>query len=589
MQLKSVTIKNVRGFKDCIIELNMIPNKPSLLVAPNGSGKSSFALAFQSLGRGKISLNKEDVYNRDEALKPEVIIVVGDDDNVQEFRANEELNEISQKFGIAVINSRVKSEVVRKRINGQPVSMGKLAIEPIILENKIPPKSIVTYKFQEEYGLNLKKGIVPSIEQMLKGNKLFVSFPIADLRSIKRTLGKINQAVEEIKKYNETDQKVDDVRECLKKSVLAILQSDSKLKLIKGVLTSLSDDNDIDDLNLYLQAMQVVLCYNENKEAFEQAKEYSEYLKRKSEYVELFKSLKETWQNVKPKEQDGKLIVDIPYANRLSNGERDIIVFMAMLIKARLSLKKSDNILIIDEVFDYLDDANLVAAQYYITKLIKEMKGEGKNIFPIILTHLNPDFYKQYAFKELKVYYLVPLPNPEKSELMMSLLNKRAELEKDKKDDVVSRYMLHFHNDYTQDISDVLNLNQKNAHWNDINKFKEYCFSNMNAYLGGKGEKFCPLAVCVALREWIESYCYHNLPDAAKKGFLEKHGTQKKLSYAQDNGVRYPEIFSLLGLIYNDPLHANDKKDLRQTLYSRLQNNTIRAMIKEIKKICTSK
>lgn len=590
MQLKSVTIKNIRGFKDSAIELNMIPNKPSLLVAPNGSGKSSFALAFQSLGRGKMSLSKEDAYNRDEALKPELLIEVkGDDNNVRQFRANEVINEISQDFGIAVVNSRVKSEVVRKRVNGQAVSTGKLAIEPIILENKIPSKPIVTYKFQEEYGLNLKKGIVPSIEQMLKGNKLFASFPIAKLGSIKRALGKINHVVEEIKKYNGTDLKVEDVRNNLEKDVLPLLSSDSKLELIKDVLISLSDDNDIDDFNLYLQAMQVLLCYNKNKEAFKRAKEYSEYVKRKSKYVELFKSLKETWQNIKPKEQDGKLIVDIPYANRLSNGERDIIVFMAMLIKARLSLKKDNNILIIDEVFDYLDDANLVAAQYYITELIKEMKHEGKNIFPIILTHLNPDFYKQYAFKELKVYYLVPLPRPEKSKLMMSLLAKRAELEKNKKDDVISKYMLHFHNDYTQDMSDVLDLEQKNAHWNDIGNFKEYCFNNMNAYLEDNGEKFCPLAVCVALREWIESYCYNKLPNDTKEDFLKEHGTQKKLSYAQDKGVDYPEIFCLLGLVYNDPLHAKDKKDLRQTLYSRLQNNTIRAMVKKVQNICTQK
>lgn len=47
MKIKSIHIKNVRGLGDRKIELNMIPNKPSLLVAPNGSGKSSFAFAFQ--------------------------------------------------------------------------------------------------------------------------------------------------------------------------------------------------------------------------------------------------------------------------------------------------------------------------------------------------------------------------------------------------------------------------------------------------------------------------------------------------------------------------------------------------------------
>lgn len=39
------------------------------------------------------------------------------------------------------------------------------------------------------------------------------------------------------------------------------------------------------------------------------------------------------------------------------------------------------------------------------------------------------------------------------------------------------------------------------------------------------------------------------------------------------------------GVICNDPLHVLDKsqKDLRQTLYSRLQNDTIRAMIMKVR------
>lgn len=39
------------------------------------------------------------------------------------------------------------------------------------------------------------------------------------------------------------------------------------------------------------------------------------------------------------------------------------------------------------------------------------------------------------------------------------------------------------------------------------------------------------------------------------------------------------------GVICNDPLHVLDKsqKDLRQTLYSRLQNNTIKAMITKVR------
>ena len=36
------------------------------MVTPNGSGKSSFALAFQWLNQRRIKLNKDDAYNGDE-------------------------------------------------------------------------------------------------------------------------------------------------------------------------------------------------------------------------------------------------------------------------------------------------------------------------------------------------------------------------------------------------------------------------------------------------------------------------------------------------------------------------------------------
>ena len=96
------------------------------------------------------------------------------------------------------------------------------------------------------------------------------------------------------------------------------------------------------------------------------------------------------------------------------------------------------------------------------------------------------------------------------------------------------------------------------------------------------------MAVCVELRELIEEWCYSKLKEEQRRVFLDdKFGTEKKLEFTEECGVDYPETFSLLGLIYNDPLHPNNKNkvDLRQTLYSRLENNIIRGMIEEIKNL----
>lgn len=576
MNIKSITIKNIRGLQNHTVQLNMIPNKPSLLVAPNGSGKSSLAIAFQSLSRGKLIVNKDNIHSGNQNLVPEIILETDD----QLYRANPTTNEISGAFDIAVINNRTKPIVIKRKVNGVMTPTTRLSVEPIVLESHVPQKVKLDYDFGESHGITLKKGVMPSINPLLKKNSLYEEFPVAELKNIATTLKVI---VDLIKGLAESEITANDMRAVLVRDVLPKLQSRPKVRIIAEAIRAVEGGRDT-ELNVYLKAMQLLLVFDQYSKAFKDNKDYAHYCRRKESYCELFNSLKKTWQGIKPKESDGKLLVEIPNASLLSNGERDIIIFLAMLEKAKLTLKKEENILIIDEVFDYLDDANLVAAQYYISEFIKDMKGKGKGIFPVILTHLNPDYYKHYAFKELKVYYLIPLPNPQKSNLMMDLLRKREELEKSGAEDVISKYMLHYHKDYTQDLSEALNQDLRNAHWNDVPRFKEYCKSNVEHYLDN--EEFCPLAVCVMLREWIESFCYQHLSEDKKNDFLNVRSTQRKLLFAEGNGVDCPEIFSLLGLIYNDPLHATDKKDLRQTLYSRLHNNTIKAMITQVKDMC---
>ena len=111
-----------------------------------------------------------------------------------------------------------------------------------------------------------------------------------------------------------------------------------------------------------------------------------------------------------------------------------------MLFRAKRHLKKDANILIIDEVFDYLDDANLIAAQYYITTFIKEFVDEGKRLYPIILTHLNPNYFKNFTFSKQKVYYL-DKTNIQVNQHITKLLRNRENTTI--KDDVV-KYLLHY-------------------------------------------------------------------------------------------------------------------------------------------------
>ena len=80
--------------------------------------------------------------------------------------------------------------------------------------------------------------------------------------------------------------------------------------------------------------------------------------------------------------------------------------------------------MVIDEIFDYLDDANLILFQYFITTMIEEMKDVGKSFFPILMTHLDPFYFNHFCFNrhKIKVVYLKDMPfnsNPNIAKLII--------------------------------------------------------------------------------------------------------------------------------------------------------------------------
>ncbi|CAI9429551.1 hypothetical protein MSHRCOH1_05005 [Candidatus Ornithobacterium hominis] len=112
----------------------------------------------------------------------------------------------------------------------------------------------------------------------------------------------------------------------------------------------------------------------------------------------------------------------------ISSGQRDIMVFIAKLIECEYQAERNC-ILVIDEFFDYLDDANVVAFQYYISTLIDSFKKSKRIIFPILLTHLDPNYLKHFCFNDsrLNVVYLKQI-NAQVSDKMAKLVANRENI-----------------------------------------------------------------------------------------------------------------------------------------------------------------
>ena len=580
MHITSIQIKNVRGIQDKTIILNMIPNKPSILVAPNGSGKSSFAFAFQWLNRKRLKLDEDDAYNGDVNNKPKLIITTDESNNT--YIADENINNVSKRFGIFVINNGLKASSPGHH-NGVLMGKAKITIPDIELLGSKPNDVNLNDNFDEVYDMvALSKGLFPTITKLLSNKYFMASCDIHKLAISEKHIKVIQTELKQIKKYVGT---IDKIHLKVESQNRVVFEEIPAIQYAEKVISRfcVNDNN----TKILLKSIRLVTLVYNNKKKFKESVELANYKINEDKTKKLYDALNNTWKEIKPHRDHGKLILRIGDAQRISNGERDILILLGMLQKAKNAFTKHDNILVIDEVFDYLDDANLVAAQHYVNTFIKELKDEGKNIYPIILSHINPTYFRTFAFQDMKVYYFNPLKYPNASDNMMKVVRKRNELERQDKEkaDLISKYMLHYHPNYSRTMDDVIGMKEPN--WNDILIFKKYCLHQIKEYINGN--RYDSLAVCVALREMIEKYCYQKLKtEDQKEYFLDKSfGTENKINYVESFNIVLPETFNLLGLIYNDPLHLNNKNkiDLRQTLYSRLENNTIKGMILEIKNL----
>ncbi len=574
-RIDSIEVRNVKGLENKKFEsLSIIPNKPTLVVAPNGFGKSSIAAGFAAMNRKRIDLPKEHCHKGDESKVPKVSISYTLEDNtVQTREADSSSNDISEVFDIFVINSQLVPKAKQLKISGASIVTASLEVKPIVLIAKVPDKAIIKYSFadaKKAFGKNGK--VLPNIKPLLDNKSLMVRMA-ERVDFSKHTRVAYQKAVESFRNaINESEGTTSQILSVVASSYSVILHETQLLAAIVEVLKEQYVPFD-DELAYYLSAMQIIDVYASDNSIFKRAIERYEYELEAQGYEQLFSSLQGTWKNIGPHESKKEgLVVEFPKATLISNGERDAICFLALLKRAQLRFKKSHCILIIDEIFDYLDDANVVACQFYLTRMIVEMKAEGRQIFPLIMTHLSPGYFRSYYFSDQKVTYLNRVPSAFKD--FEKVLQNRED--PSIKDDV-AKYFLHY-SPQSVDLSTqfaALNLPM------DLSKSESFCSKSeehLERYFEGK--KYDPLAVCCAVRRRIEERTFAQLAPELQPEFLEIHKTVEKLRFAVDHCASVPEVFFLLGIVYNEALHLRSNQDNTTPVFSKLENLTIKNMIK---------
>lgn len=575
--IRIIEIENIKGIDQKSFDLGIYPNKPSLLVAPNGFGKSSFATGFNSMNNNRIKLAEDDLHAEDINNLPRLAIeYVQEDDTVLNLEATHDSNTISNHFDYFVINNQTKPKGIGSRFGN---ATARLEIQDVVLVDRIPENTQFGYSLRNSQAAFGKCGkVLPNLNSVL-GNLVLVEKLSESYRALERANGvliqrRINEVIARINAQDETATS-DSLHNWVSLNCLNDLKQINYLSTI-GDLINEFDIGYNSESKSYLAAIQLITLFIDNRNNFKAACAYSNYRLDKQRFDETLSTFNCTWRNIRTSQTRGKLVVKFPQAIHISNGERDILTFVSMLFRARRHLKKAANILIIDEVFDYLDDANLTAAQYYITQFIKDYKLADKRIYPLILTHLNPNYFKNFAFSNQKVYYL-NRSNIQVAHGIINLLRNRDDITI--KDDV-SKYLLHYDPGTINKRNEFRALNIPEL-WGENDNFRVHLDNQVQNYLNDR--PYDPFAVCCGLRIRIEEIAYNKLQSqSTRTTFLSTHKTRSKLEKAEEFGFTSPESHYLLGIIYNEGMHWRLNQDNVSPIAAKLENLTIKKLIADV-------
>ena len=576
MVISRIEVNNIKGIENLAINEYIYPNRPNILVAPNGFGKSSLAVAFKTLVANKIKLKPEEEpipKNGD----PSVVLSLS---TGQTISANKNSNTIRESFSIHVVTNPLLPTAKAQRFGKIVTAKASMNIEPTVVIKTIP--TVVRF----DYNLpKMKRAFGDSNKILIDISRLFSNYTFLD-----KIEKKVNTHIFELKPYRESISSIlaainhlhTNTAIEIKEHIVADSMFAGLCPEFHTISAFIKEELELTDVDAYLCAWQFITVKLEMCGNYKRALLYAEYVAKKTNLDDTLKEINPFPDrfDIVSKEKNRSLIIEWPKAHLISSGQRDIIVFIAKLMECEYQTERNC-ILVIDEFFDYLDDANVVAFQYYISTLIDSFRKSKRIIFPILLTHLDPNYLKHFCFNDsrLNIVYLKQI-NAQISDKMAKLVaNRENTLIKN----VLDSHYFHFSDNGNHvDVSDKFEILGLNKVWGCPEAFVKKINRELRTYLLQPGDKYDPLAVCFAVRRRVEELVYLKLQEGHRRLFLSTHGTTEKLHEAQSHGVSIPETYFLLGIVYNHPLHIAGDEDLSKPLSMKLDNPSIKNMIRKL-------
>lgn len=587
-QIKSISVENVRGIssrKHVFETPDMLGNKFHLLVAPNGFGKSSLAAAFDSLKPRSLKIHPSLLHQDNAANMPKLEVVYTDEGVEKTVKADDTCNEISKVFSVSVINSKLRPRAVAKTgFNQFAKPTASLIIEPITLVEKVPSRpgnDFAASGFKQAFGTAGK--ILPNIQDFLANDLLLgriLSLPDLVKFGQKKVWKLIEPIVAAINSQTGTATQLLDWTE---KNKLVEFKAISELVALAELFEGFSR---LSEVERFLAAYQFAKAHADDAKALAEHHAWRSYLVGKTRCIDLLAAVNSnpSWINVSVLETKGQLIAEFPVATKMSNGQRDLLVFVAQLMKAEFDLTGERAILVVDEVFDYLDECNLLAAQFYVTRFVDRFKTNGAEIFPLFLTHLNPDVFKHSILGlgkgDIRKTHLLDKASDSSRRVGIAAMVRVREDAALKP--FIGKHFFHYHPQNCDQVALFKTKNLKET-WGKSHDFYTYVFGEFAKYRAGAADTDY-VAACVAARIAIEKHAFDQLEPTDKTRFTDEFakGTVEKLDFVEQLGMKVPDSHRILGLLYNDMLHHKEQFDYISAIVSKMKNPAIRGMMSEL-------
>jgi len=264
--IKSIAIENVRGIKSRTFQLDIIPNKPSLLVAPNGFGKSSLAAAFAALKSKRLELPKDQVHLGDESLAPKLTLAIRRNGGIFTLVADGNCNAIAASFDVHVVASRLRAKVTKHNMGKFTTATASLEISDLVLVQTIPSKAKHVYDVTEmraRFGLSGKvfQNLGKTLGSPTLADGLIDLYGVMDKVAGVRIQNDIEELTALLQARAGT---VDEIREWASDALALRLEAIDAVKALADLLAMAAGPAQA-RIDALLSGLQVVLTYLGNK------------------------------------------------------------------------------------------------------------------------------------------------------------------------------------------------------------------------------------------------------------------------------------------------------------------------------------